>query len=137
MLHSRPMMARAVVTQHQVLALAEARRAPSMSPWLSSVLTLLENTIATMPTRPSGQHRQVASTVEMIDQARWLGTGPCTGAAFGGGGTELICMLQQGMKAVTPACAWRCWRMMRQPAWERETAGRPQRRRPAEAGMRS
>ncbi len=62
-----------VATQHQVLALLDARRAPSRSPWFSSVLTLLENTIATMPTRPSGQHRQVARTVAMIDHARWLG----------------------------------------------------------------
>src|SRR5690606_14176083 len=86
MLISRPMMASAVATQHQVLALAEARRAPSMSPRSSSELTLLENTMATMPIRPSGQHRQVASTVAMIDQARWLGTGSCTGTVFWGGG---------------------------------------------------
>src|SRR5690606_11875386 len=89
MLISRPMMASAVATQHQVLAVAEARRAPSRSPRLSAELTLLENTIATMPSRPSGQHRQVARMVEMIDQAGWSGTGPCRGSALwaGGGGT--------------------------------------------------
>ena len=35
MLISRPMIASAVATQHQVLAVAEARCAPSKSPWLS------------------------------------------------------------------------------------------------------
>ena len=77
-------MARPVATQHQVLALAEARWAPSKSPAASRLLTLAANTIATMPTRPSGQHRQVASTVAMIAQARWLGTG-ASALALGGG----------------------------------------------------
>ena len=64
-------MHRPVVTQHQTLAVLDARCAPARSPWPSSVLTLAANTIATMPgIVPMMQHRHSDSTVAMIAQAR-------------------------------------------------------------------
>lgn len=76
-----------VVTQAQIFAFFEAWRAATRSPWLSSVLTLLANTMATTPVTIAGklrhdtQHRKNDTMVTTIDQIRWLGTVPEAGGS--------------------------------------------------------